>query len=198
MKVARRAIVDHFGGKPNESKGNFSSELRERRGVFVTLLDHSNGNQLRGCIGIPFPTRPLIEQVKVAAVEAATSDPRFDPVEINELKERISVEATVLSEMEPIWVKNPLDLKQNVVVGRDGLMVEGMGSHGLLLPQVAVDERFDSEDFLSQCCLKAALPPDAWLTGQVQVSRFQGQAFAEEEPDGGVIERRLTSKSGKP
>ena len=195
VKAARTAIMNQLEGSQIGPTTSISSELRERRGVFVTLLDHSNANELRGCIGIPFPTAPLMEQVKIAAVEAATADPRFDPVNVAEFKERISVEATVLSTMEPIWVKNPLDLRENIVVGRDGLMVEGMGNHGLLLPQVAVDEGFDSEEFLSQCCLKAALPPDAWLTGRVRVSRFQGQVFAEEKPDGPVIERRLNTRS---
>lgn len=195
VKTARTAIMNHLEGNRTEPTTQISLELRQQRGVFVTLLDHSNANELRGCIGIPFPTAPLMEQVKIAAVEAATADPRFDPINVAEFKQRISVEATVLSTMEPIWVKNPLDLRENIVVGRDGIMVEGMGNHGLLLPQVAVDEGFDSEDFLSHCCLKAALPPDAWLTGRVRVSRFQGQVFAEEKPDGPVIERRLNTRS---
>jgi uncharacterized protein len=194
VRTARSSIDAHLSRTSYQIQTNLSAGLRERRGVFVTLLDHFNGDELRGCIGIPFPTRPLIEQVKVAAVEAATEDPRFDPIEIIEFKDHIIVEATVLSAIEPIWVKNPLDLRENIVVGRDGLVVEGMGSHGLLLPQVAVDEGFDSEEFLSQCCLKASLPPDAWLTGGVQVSRFEGQVFAEERPSGQVFERRLKPK----
>jgi uncharacterized protein len=191
VKVGRAAAEAHLSGKEFESPAHASPGLKEERGVFVTLLDHMNGGNLRGCIGIPFPTRSLLEQVRIAAVEAATSDFRFEPVSLEELKNRIVFEATVLSVMEPIWVKNPLDLRENILVGRDGLMVEGMGSHGLLLPQVAVDEGFDSEEFLSQCCLKADLPPDAWLTGDVRVSRFQGQVFAEEKPSGRVFERRL-------
>jgi uncharacterized protein (TIGR00296 family) len=191
LKTARAAVETHLSGKDLHAQADVSPSLKEERGVFVTLLDHVNGGNLRGCIGIPFPTRSLLEQVRVAAVEAATSDFRFEPISLEELQKRIVLEATVLSPMEPIWVKNPLDLRENILIGRDGLMVEGMGSHGLLLPQVAVDEGFDSEEFLSQCCLKADLPPDAWLTGDVRVSRFQGQVFAEEKPSGRVFERRL-------
>ena len=190
VKTARAAVESHLSGTELPSPVDASPTLKEERGVFVTLLDHVNGGGLRGCIGIPFPTRSLLEQVRIAAVEAATTDFRFEPVSLEELQ-RIVFEATVLSIMEPIWVKNPLDLRENILVGRDGLMVEGMGSHGLLLPQVAVDEGFDSEEFLSHCCLKADLPPDAWLTGDVRVSRFQGQVFAEEKPNGRVFERRL-------
>jgi len=191
VKTARAAVESHLSGIEPRSLVDASPSLKEERGVFVTLLDQVDDGNLRGCIGIPFPTRSLLEQVRIAAVEAATTDFRFDPVSLEELQERIVFEATVLSTMEPIWVKNPLDLRENILVGRDGLMVEGMGSHGLLLPQVAVDEGFDSEEFLSQCCLKANLPPDAWLTGDVRVSRFQGQVFAEEKPSGRVFERRL-------
>jgi uncharacterized protein len=195
VRTARSSIDAHLSGTDFQSPAKVSSGLKEQRGVFVTLLDHSNSNDLRGCIGIPYATRPLIEQVRIAAVEAATEDPRFEPIDENEFKNRITVEATVLSAIEPIWVKNPLDLRENIVVGRDGLVVEGMGGHGLLLPQVAVDEDFDSEEFLSQCCLKAGLPPDAWLTGRVQISRFQGQVFAEDKPNGRVLERLLKRKS---
>jgi uncharacterized protein len=194
VRTARSSIDAHLSRISYHAPPHVSAGLREPRGVFVTLLDYSNSDRLRGCIGIPFPTRPLIEQVKVAAIEAATEDPRFDSIEIIEFKDQIIVEATVLSAIEPIWVKNPLDLRENIIVGRDGLVVEGMGSHGLLLPQVAVDEGFDSEEFLSQCCLKANLPPDAWLTGRVQVSRFEGQVFAEDRPNGRVFERRLKPK----
>lgn len=190
VKLARMAIDAHFSGKRTSPAIDITPALREEKGVFVTLLEHSNGG-LRGCIGLPFPTRPLFEQVKTAAIEAATADPRFDPISSEQFKKRIILEVTVLSAFEPIWMKNPLDLRENIVVGRDGVMIDGAGGHGLLLPQVAVDEGFDSEEFLSHCCMKADLPPDAWLTSNVRVSRFQGQVFTEESPDGTVFERRL-------
>ena len=118
-------------------------------------------------------------------------DPRFEPIEPNEFAQSILVEVTPLTPPENILVKSPLDLPLNIKVGRDGLLVSGSGSRGLLLPQVAVDEGFDEEEFLSQCCMKAGLTPDAWLTGSVRVARFQGQIFSEQKPHGNVIERTL-------
>lgn len=194
VRVARSAIETRLLGETFHAPSNISSALKERRGVFVTILDSVAHERLKGCIGLPFPTGPLIEQVGIAAIEAATADPRFDPVSLDELKKRTVVEITVLSEMELIRVENSLSLRDNISVGRDGLMVEGMRSRGLLLPQVAVDEGFDSEEFLSQCCLKADLPPDAWLTDEVRVSRFQGQVFSEDAPHGKVFERNLNRK----
>ena len=189
VKTARRAVECNLSGRAFRPLGRTSPGLGKRQGVFVSL-DQMNGGGLRGCIGTPFATRPLLEQVISAAVEAATMDMRFRPVGLEELDELV-VEVTVLSPLQRLVVEKPLELRGKVLVGRDGLLVDGLGARGLLLPQVAVEEGFDSEEFLSQCCLKAGLPPDAWLTGEVKVSRFQGQVFAEERPSGRVFERIL-------
>jgi uncharacterized protein (TIGR00296 family) len=159
--------------------------------VFVTLVDEASGRELRGCIGNPFPKTSLLTETARCAVEAATLDPRFECLRLDELQQRITLEVTVLSPPEHIIVKSPLDLPLNIEVGRDGLLIEGAGTRGLLLPQVAVDEGFDAEEFLNQCCLKAGLMPDAWMTGGVRVARFQGQIFSEERPCGRVFERKL-------
>jgi uncharacterized protein (TIGR00296 family) len=118
-------------------------------------------------------------------------DPRFAPLRQDEFLRSIAVEVTVLSPLEHIMVKSPLDLPLNIKVGRDGLLVDGVGTRGLLLPQIAVDEGFDEEEFLNECCLKAGLMPDAWVTGSVKVARFKGQIFSEESPGGRVFERKL-------
>jgi len=191
VKHARQAIENHLSKRPRPEPAWKYGNPQPKSGVFVTLLNTSNAMGLRGCIGAAFPDRPLLAQLSQVAVEAATMDPRFSPVSLTEMKNRLIVEVTVLTQPEVVKVRRPMDYVDFVRVGIDGLVVEGMGSKGLLLPQVAVDERFDSEEFLSQCCLKAGLLPDAWLSGQVQVSRFQGQVFSEEKPGGRVFERCL-------
>jgi uncharacterized protein len=189
--TARLAITHHL------DKGNFDptakadSGLLVPRGVFVTLLDKKKGGGLRGCIGNPFPKISLLKETARCAVEAATMDPRFAPVRRDEFLESITVEVTILSPLEHIIVSSPLDLPLNIEVGRDGLLVDGVGTRGLLLPQVAVDEGFDEEEFLNECCLKAGLMPDAWVTGSVKVARFHGQIFSEDTPGGDVFERKL-------
>ena len=191
VETARAAIEFYLTGKDQSPPSYPSPHLQQPRGAFVTLLDGSRRNALRGCIGSPFPDKPLLLQVAESAVEAATMDPRFNPVSLEELRSRIIIEVTVLTPAEEINVRNPHESRDKIVIGRDGLMVDGGGVKGLLLPQVAVDEGFDSEEFLSQCCIKAGLLPDAWLTGSVRVSRFQGQIFSENKPGGTVSERRL-------
>src|SRR6266704_1509958 len=189
--TARQAIADHLAGKNFDSVANASSELRAPRGVFVTLFNKAPSRKLRGCIGNPFPKTSLLNETVRCAVDAATTDPRFVPVRKDEFLQSIAVEVTVLSPPEDILVKSPLDLILDIKVGRDGLFVDGFGARGLLLPQVAVDEGFDEEEFLNECCLKAGLMPDAWVTGSVKVARFQGQIFSEATPGGQVFERKL-------
>ncbi len=127
VKIARNAIQSHLSGTTLQPSHAASPRLKEERGIFVSLLDHLNGGGLRGCIGNPFATRPLLEQAAIAAVEAATMDFRFEPVELYEMTNRIAVEVTVLSPLEAVLVKNPLELREKVTVGRDGLLVDGMG-----------------------------------------------------------------------
>ena len=189
--TARQAITHHLDGKNFDPADRVNSELSVPRGVFVTLFDHMMSRGLRGCIGNPFPKTSLLNETVRCAVEAATMDPRFAPLRQDEFLRSIAVEVTVLSPLEHIMVKSPLDLPLNIKVGRDGLLVDGVGTRGLLLPQVAIDEGFDEEEFLNQCCLKAGLMPDAWVTGSVKVARFQGQIFSEDAPGGRVFERKL-------
>jgi len=197
VRTARQAIANHLDAKNFDSVANVSSELRAPRGVFVTLFDRSRTRKLRGCIGNPFPKTSLLNETMRCAVDAAIMDPRFVPVRKDEFLQSIAVEVTVLSPLEDILVKSPLDLTLNIKVGRDGLFVDGFGTRGLLLPQVAVDEGFDEEEFLNECCLKAGLMPDAWVTGSVKVARFQGQIFSEDEPGGRVFERKLRGQGRK-
>ena len=191
VQLARQAITNYLESKKPDPFTNRRLEVGEPRGVFVTLTNSAGEGELRGCIGNPFPKTSLAKETANCAIEAATMDPRFEPIGRYEFARSIVVEVSVLTPPEDIVVKNPLDLPLNVKIGRDGLLVSRGESRGLLLPQVALDEGFDEEEFLSQCCMKAGLTPDAWLTGTVRVARFQGQIFSEEEPNGTVFERNL-------
>lgn len=186
VKLARRAIEEYLRTRKVirvELGGVFS----QKRGVFTTLIKHGN---LRGCIGFPYPIKRLDEAIIESAISAAVDDPRFEPVRLSEMDE-IEVEVTILTEPEKIEA-SPRDLPKFVEIGRHGLMVKKGLFSGLLLPQVAVEFGFDAEEFLSQTCMKAGLPPDCWLSG-AEVYRFEGQIFKEVEPRGNVIEVDIRS-----
>jgi uncharacterized protein (TIGR00296 family) len=77
-------------------------------------------------------------------------------------------------------------------VGRDGLIMSRGYRRGLLLPQVAVEWGWDSEEFLAQCCYKAGLPPDSWLLDDTEVQRFQAIIYSEDSPRGIVSRHELS------
>ncbi len=138
------------------------------RGVFVTLRKRG---ELRGCIGYVDPTRPLGRAVIETAVLAASEDPRFPAVRADELA-AIAFEISVLT--PPRETSDPRDVK----VGRHGLIISRDGRRGLLLPQVATENRWDRETFLDEACVKAGLPRDAWKHG-AKIQLFEAVVFAE-------------------
>lgn len=190
VKLARRAIEKYLedGEKPDFPE-DLSEEMKKDRGVFVTL--NKNGG-LRGCIGRPLPTQPLIEGVVDSAISAATKDPRFPRMSLEEL-DNVVIEVSVMTVPEKINVEDPKNYLEKIKVGKDGLIAEYEGRKGLLLPQVPVDQGWDAEEFLSQTCIKAGLPPDTWLEDSFEVKKFSAQIFKETEPRGDVIEKTLSS-----
>ncbi|HZD12043.1 MAG TPA: TIGR00296 family protein [Candidatus Binatus sp.] len=191
VEKTRDAIEAHLDHRRKFDPGpNDGTRLWKKRGVFVTITE-SGAKTLRGCIGSPQPDQPLIIEAVKAGILAATADPRFAPVTLEELRNKDCLELTVLSPLERIVAKTPKELKDSVVLGRDGIVVEGYGQRGLLLPQVAIEEDFDIEDFVTNCCLKAGLLPDVWLTSKATLYKFMGQVFAEDAPRGLIVERML-------
>lgn len=196
IKLARKAVEEYLTkGIEIQLPINIPEKFKVKRGVFVTInkLRFEGGVRnriLRGCIGYPYPTNPLIEALIDAAISAATADPRFKPLKSNELKE-VVFEVSVLTEPELIRVSSPTMYPQMIRIGLDGLIVKKGWFSGLLLPQVAVEWNWDAEEFLSNCCIKAGLPPDAWLDKDIQVYRFQAEIFEELEPHGEVVKKEL-------
>ena len=139
------------------------------RGAFVTI--HCRG-ELRGCLGRLETTAPLGETIVSLAAAVADSDPRFAPVEAVELED-IDIEISVLTPERE--VRSIAEIE----VGRHGVIVEQGHRRGLLLPQVAIEQRWDRETFVSHTCRKATLAPDAWRHG-ARLFVFEAQVFGEQ------------------
>lgn len=175
LRIARSSIERSLReGKHGKASRSLQAQtgqdpvLFEPRGVFVTLKQEG---QLRGCIGYTEPHKPLGEAVAAAAISAATQDPRFSPVTLEQL-DSIHIEISVLSVPEPVG-----DVEE-IVTGRNGLIVRQGFRTGLLLPQVATEYDLDRVEFLEHTCMKAGLPSDAWQEG-AEVLRFSAEVFGE-------------------
>ncbi|RZN44730.1 TIGR00296 family protein [archaeon] len=183
VRIARRSIEAHLRNEVYTPE-SYPDSFKERSGIFVTLSTYPD-HCLRGCIGFPEPSHRLIDAATEAAIIAATRDPRFASVSIDEM-DSITVEVTVLT--PPVLVeRRGRDYLDEFEVGTHGLIVEKGFYKGLLLPQVPVEWGWDKEEFISQTCVKAGLQPDAWLTGDIDLYTFKGEVFAEKEPRGTVV-----------
>jgi len=144
--------------------------LMRRSGAFVTLKE--NG-ELRGCIGHTRGDLPLYQAVQQMAVAAATEDPRFPPLRKDELA-GVTVEISVLSPFRRVT-----DTAQ-IQIGTHGLLIYMDGRQGIFLPQVPVEQGWDLEEYLSNLCLKAGLPPDCQAR-QPTLYVFTAVVFEEEK-----------------
>lgn len=168
LRHARRAIAARLEERPVEPLPS-PGALAEPAAAFVTIrLD----DRLRGCIGSVEDDEPLADVVARCAADAATRDPRFSPLPPAELSD-VRLEISVLTPFRR--VNDPAETE----VGRHGVMIEQGRHRALLLPQVAGEWGWDRETLLSQTCVKAGLPADAWRT-DAAVHTFEAQVFGED------------------
>jgi len=170
LKGARASIADGLAGKnyaPDPLSDN--PELNLPAAVFVTLTQTGH---LRGCIGTTVPQTGLWEAVRYFARQAAFRDPRFKPLEKEELA-GTHIEISILSAPERIADASA------IVPGKHGVMVRQGGHAGLFLPTVW-EQLPDKADFLSEVCSqKAGLPRDCWKDPAVELQVFTSDVFAE-------------------
>lgn len=171
LSLARNAVAGMLQeGRKLPVVHALPEKLRRKRGVFTTLQLHG---ALRGCIGYPYPLRPIAEAVQEAAVAAAFHDPRFPPLTREEWPQ-VRLEISVLTEPKPT---SPEKIQRGV----HGLLIQCGSKSGLLLPQVAVEYGWDEKEFLAQTCRKAGLPLDAWKKKETKIFAFEAQVFSEED-----------------
>lgn len=169
LELARQSIAGAYHDEPVRLPDRTDPALDERCGAFVTLKRHG---ALRGCIGRIESEWPLWETVARMARASAFEDPRFSPLVREELGE-VTIEVSVMT--PPEAVGSP----QDVVVGEHGVIVSRGPRRALFLPQVAVEQGWDRDTLLSQLCLKAGLPAEAWREPDVELQVFRAHVFGE-------------------
>ena len=170
LRIARESIAHQFDGATFAvNLQDYEEELRKPAGAFVTLKRHG---ELRGCIGSVVAVDPVCRAVARSAVNAAFRDPRFHPLRREELPE-IHLEISVMGPIVPVTSI------EEIVCGRDGLIIRRGGLAGLLLPQVASEYGWDRETFLSHTCAKAGLDRESWHDPETRIERFSAEVFAE-------------------
>ena len=170
LRVAREAVYQYAARGSAPSVEEDDERLKVRQGVFVSL--HIN-QRLRGCMGMIIGDGPLCEAVSQCAVNAASEDPRFAPIRMDEVP-KVDIELSVLGPMQRAEA-------DDIEVGTHGIFVTKGRVRGILLPQVATQFNWTSEKFLSETCVKAGLDPEAWRDDDCFIEIFTAEVCCESE-----------------
>jgi AmmeMemoRadiSam system protein A len=168
LRIARETIYHFISRSKAPESPDDDPRLLADQGVFVSL--HIDG-RLRGCMGTLAGDGSLLKTVVNMALCAATEDPRFAPLRMDELP-ATDIELSVLGPLSPTNVSE-------IEVGVHGLFVTKGRVRGTLLPQVATQYNWNSEEFIGQTCVKAGLERDAWKGEDCRIEAFTAEVFSE-------------------
>lgn len=161
ISLARKTVTTYVTtGQVMSVPENLPEEmLKKRAGVFVSL--HKDG-QLRGCIGTISPvTKNIAQEIINNGISAATRDPRFAPVGVEELP-YLEISVDVLGPIEAHILPKDLDVK------RYGVIVTKGERRGLLLPNLAGVSSVEEQIAIAQ--QKAGIPSSET---DIELARFE-------------------------
>lgn len=175
LALARQSIQHGLTqGQPLPvNKQDYSADLQAQRACFVTLHQH---HQLRGCIGNLVAQQSLVEGVATNAFNAAFRDPRFPPVQDNEV-DTLHIHIEILTPPEPMQFNSEQELLAQLQPGEDGLILSDAGHQGTFLPTVW-ESLPAPKEFLMHLKNKAGLPSDYW-SDTLKVDRYHTESFEE-------------------
>lgn len=167
LAIARRSLDARVRRAPAPAIDS-GGALDTPCGAFVSI---HRGRNLRGCLGRLEADWAVCRVIAHLAQAVSDSDPRFAPVGVDEI-DHLHIEVSVLAPEREVRAL------EDIEVGRHGLIVQRGHRRGLLLPQVAVEHRWDVQMFVRHTAVKAGLPPDAWPSG-ARLFAFEAQVFGE-------------------
>ncbi len=158
VRYARQVVEAYVRDQKLPEPENLEPFLTEKAGTFVSIKKHG---QLRGCIGTTEPTQNnIVAEVRQNAISASTRDPRFNPVEEEELADLV-FSVDILKPAEPISGLDELNPEKYGVIVSQGYR------RGLLLPNLeGIDTAEEQVKIAKQ---KAGIGNDE----DVQLERFE-------------------------
>jgi len=158
LQIAKTSILTKFDSKYAIDRDKLLETypfLGEQRATFVTL---TYNHQLRGCIGSIIAHRILLEDIMGNAQSAAFGDPRFSPLGIEELNDKLDIEVSVLTPAVILEYSDFDDLLSKVRPNTDGLILKSGAYQGTFLPQVW-EQLQTPKEFLEHLSMKAGSNP---------------------------------------
>ncbi|HUS83833.1 MAG TPA: AmmeMemoRadiSam system protein A [Anaerolineales bacterium] len=180
LDLAHQSIVAavYQDRPPRVDLDSLPDRLQNPGASFVTL---TRSGLLRGCIGTLKHLFPLAQDVILRAGSAAIDDPRFPPLQADEIEDT-EIEISVLTTPQPLEYNAPEEIPNLLVSGLDGVTIVHDLKRATFLPQVWQKVE-GSEHFLSLLCQKALLPTDAWKRGDLEISTYRVESFHRSPPN---------------
>lgn len=172
LGIAREAVAAKLKGTSPASvpETSMTERLRQPLGAFVTITIDGD---LRGCIGRFTSSDPLCKVVAAMALEAAFGDPRFPALTSAEYPS-IHMEISVLGPMKKVN-----DISE-IKIGKHGIYLKKGFRSGTLLPQVAQERGWSTEQFLGYCARdKAGIGWDGWKDRDTEIFVYEAYVFGE-------------------
>ena len=176
LRLAREALEHSVKGEalPPLDASVLPLRLCEPGAAFITLTEEG---QLRGCIGALEPYQSLAADVREHTVAAAREDPRFPPVQENELN-RIDIEVSRLTRPIALQYSDANDLLTKLRPYVDGVILRDTFRRSTFLPQVW-EKIPNPAEFLSNLCYKMGADPNLWQKKHLDVLVYQVEEFHE-------------------
>lgn len=138
-------------------------------GLFITLTARKT---LRGCIGHITGKSDVLSAIRELCYSSAFEDPRFYPVQIEELP-HIKIEISILTRPQAIadW--------KGIQLGRHGVLMHNRGHQAVFLPQVPLEQGWDLASTLNALSTKSGLSQESWHDPGCRFEVFEAIHFGE-------------------
>ena len=163
LNIARKVVENTAKNEKFIKPRSYPASLDKNMGVFCTIT--KNG-ELRGCIGIPYPTMSVIDAL-ISAACSVCEDPRFPRLAEDEARD-IKIEISILT--EPELIKSEPENYPSMIEKKYGLILE---------PEQPQEEVPEKEQFLDHLCVKAGLSSGMWKQKGTKLYKFEVQIFEE-------------------
>lgn len=147
----------NYGTRAKLDNSGLNDGLLHPAATFVTL---TMDGLLRGSMGSIIATEPLVDNIQYNAYSAAFEDPRFLPLNRDELP-LIDIDISILSETEKLSCQSEEELLQQLQPGADGLILTEGDKTVTFLPTVW-EQLIDVDTFVRELKKTAGLEPCYW------------------------------------
>ncbi|MEM2704346.1 MAG: AMMECR1 domain-containing protein [Candidatus Bathyarchaeia archaeon] len=158
---------------------SLNDEISNWKGVYLTIRSFPEQFNKILRIGYPITKLSILDSVKLLSHNAS----------LRLSFKNYTIELSILHNFRQLKEVKPYVYPRLINTDKNGILVVRNFYIGLSFP----DDKQDPIDMLSECCLRAGLPPDIWLDSNTDIYTFSITSFKEIEPQGRVCIRQATN-----